>query len=220
MKRQRLCIHFPVVFLLILCFVSLDVNAVSGKSAKEEIMIERYPDEAIYQLENMKPGDIAYRTLTIKNNNKRDLFYTMELNNVGDPALYNELLLRIMYLDEVVFYGKLKDYEGVVDRPLTAQAEEIIEFDLKFPEELGNEYQGLTAAFRFEFTARTADDESLISTIAKGEGDSLSNPGKGIGSVLPKTATHIFTYLFIGFLLLIIGGLISYLNERKRRLQA
>ncbi|MCG5104016.1 hypothetical protein [Oceanobacillus alkalisoli] len=217
--KRRLFIHVPVVFLLTLCFWTFEVNPVSGNTATKEVSIERYPDEVLFQLENMKPGDAAYRTLAIKNIHNQDITYTMELHNAGDPTLYDALLLRVMYLDEVIFYGKLKDYEGIVERPLKSHTEETIEFGLEFPQELGNEYQGLNAAFHLEFTAKAIIEESVGAATLKGEGKPQFSNGKGVGFPLPRTATHLFTYLLIGLFLLFIGGIIGYSNKRKKRLQ-
>ena len=56
----------------------------------------------------------------------------MELTNEGDTKLYNELVLRIIYMNEIVFHGELEDYDGVMDCPLASMTEEGINFDLKF----------------------------------------------------------------------------------------
>lgn len=220
MKTRKRIVYIIALFSFLFSYFYFIPNIVGAESIEDEVVIDRYPEEAIFKLENMKPGDTAYRTLIIQNNHDRDLLYTMQLVNLGEEKLYNELLLRITYKDEIVFYGKLKDYTGVIDRPLSSNTEELVEFDLKFPEELGNEYQGLLAEFLLEFTARAASDSGIVGGVATGSGNPISgadgNGSSGItGGILPQTATSIFTYLLIGGVLLIIGGTASYLSKKK-----
>lgn len=213
MERRKNIIYGLVLWSFLLSLlVSLPCQA---SADSDEVVIERYPDEAIFRLENMKPGDFAYRTLTIQNNHDRNIIYTMQLENQGDITLYNELLLQITFMDEIVFYGKLKDYKGINDRLLIAETEEMVKFELKFPEELGNEYQGLRAEFILDFTARAADESGTVAGVIT----ELSNPIKGtngLGGKLPATATNTVLYLIMGISLVVLGGIVSRLSGRKR----
>lgn len=221
MKRRKSIVFIIALFsFLFFIFQVLPSNALA-ENPKDKIVIDHYPQEELFQVGNTKPGDYAYRTLLIQNNNDEDILYTMQLRNDGDQMLFNELILQITYLDELVFDGKLKDYDGVIDRPLTSKTEEVLGFELKFPEELGNEFQGKTAEFTLEFNARAASDSGLVGGIATGSGNPISgadgngSSGTTKGGILPQTATNIFTYLLIGGGLLIIGGTVSYLSKKK-----
>lgn len=214
MERRRKPLYGLALFSFLLVLFYFSPNEIDADSKEDEVVIDRYPDEAIFRLENMKPGDFAYRTLTVQNNQGRDLLYTMKLENAGEPKLYNELLLQVNFDSETVFNGKLKDYKGIKDRSLHTKSEEILEFYLKFPEELGNEYQGLRADFIIDFTAKAGDDTGIVAGVVTENG----NPIKGMngsGGKLPITATNIFTYLLIGIFLIIAGGIASRLTGRK-----
>lgn len=183
---------------------------VMAENAEDTIVIDRYPKEELFNIGNTKPGDYAYRPLLMQNNNDVDILYSIQMRNDGDEKLFNELLLQVTDSDGTIFDGKLKDFEGFIDRPLDAQSEETIDFKLKFPEELGNEYQGLIAEFVLVFHAKAASDIGL----AKGAVNAGSS-GLVQGGTLPQTATNMFTYLVVGALLLLIGGAVNYLNSKK-----
>lgn len=215
MERQRKPLYGLALFSFLLFLFCFSPNEVDADSKENEVVIDRYPDEAIFSLENMKPGDFAYRTLTVQNNQDLDLLYTMKLENTGELKLYNELLLQVSFDDETVFNGKLKDYQGMNDRLLHARSEEILEFYLKFPEELGNEYQGLRADFIIDFTAKAGDDSGIVAGVVTENGNPIKGIG-GSGGKLPSTATNIFTYLLTGIFLIIAGGAASRLTGRKK----
>lgn len=207
MKRRKRLLYITALFsFLFFSFYLLPHSA--GAEVDDEVVIDRYPQEELFKVENTKPGDHAYRSLLIQNNNNLDIFYTMQLRNDGDLKLFNELLLQITVLDEIIFDGKLKDFDGFMDRPLDTQSEETIGFNLKFPEELGNDFQGLRADFVLVFNARAAESSGLVTP--------LSTEGKG--GMLPRTATNILSYLLIGGLLLTIGGIASYLSRKNKQI--
>lgn len=219
MDKWKRIFHIVVIFSL---FFSLFPMTIHAETTEEEIVtIERYPAEELFNLTNLKPGDYAYRTLTIHNPHDRDIMYTIDVANLGDTFLFDELLLKITKDEEFIYDGKLKDYEGATEQPLAAQGEETIGFEVKFPEELGNEYQGKIAKFHLGITARAVAEERLVEGLIRGGGkpivatrdkedEKLIAGIHGAGSVLPKTATNIYTFLGIGILLLLIGSAVRY----------
>lgn len=221
MKRRKSIVFIIALFSILFFIIQIIPSIALAEIPEDQIVIDQYPQEELFQVGNTKPGDSAYRTLLIQNNNDEDILYTMQLRNDGDQMFFNELILQITYLDKLIFDGKLKDYDGEIDRPLTAKTEEILGFELKFPEELGNEFQGKRADFTLVFNARVASDSGLVGGIATGSGNPIigadgdGSSGTAKGGILPRTATNIFTYLLIGGGLLIIGGTVSYLSKKK-----
>jgi len=213
-----------MIFLGALCSLlilssSFFPNQVDGQESEnsryEEIQLDRYPVEAVFNVDNAKPGDYATRIITVQNLHEFDVHYNVEVINVGAEKLFNEILLRLMHKEEIVFDGKLKDYQGVVDRLIPTNSEEVVEFYLKIPEELGNEFQGVQADFVIEFSAERAEEDTAISSIAGGNGMLWDDSG----SVLPRTASPIFTFIIIGMILSLIGGILLYVNYRNKQFQ-
>lgn len=53
---------------------------------------------------------------------------------------------------ETIFIGKISEFEKLNGRDLASGKTEQLEFTVKFPEELGNDYQGLMTHLNWIFT--------------------------------------------------------------------
>ncbi len=153
MNLLKMLLTFILLFLIMASF-SIKVNA----DTRKELDIETLPDSYLFNLSNLKPGDLAIQKLTIQNIGKRDFTYntTAEFKG-GDEKLYNEFLLKVSDSNRILHDGKLKDFTGLAPRFLKSMNEEDLMFELEFPYELGNEFQGLGFEVEFKFIVEGYD---------------------------------------------------------------
>jgi len=163
----------PVLLLISgICIFPITSVFADGKNDtdKNDINISISPKDTLFEISNMKPGDWAPRTLTVENSGSKDFVYQMQLQNSGDKKLFNELLLEIKAGDKELYQGKMAAFKSLPASKLTSGAEENLDITIRFPEHLGNDFQGLTSAFVLTFTAEGRDYPG------NGGGD---NPGDG-----------------------------------------
>ncbi|WP_049887910.1 TasA family protein [Oceanobacillus massiliensis] len=181
-----------------------------------EIDISLSPSDVLFDITNMKPGDWAPRTIIVQNSGILDFSYQMELRNDGSQKLFNELMMEITDVEGELYNGKLAEFDVLPIRDIEAGKEEELTITIRFPEHLGNEFQGTNSAFAFLFTAEGAEqadssdkDEQIV------EGAVSGGDGSSGGLSLPETATNIFNVLILGGIFLVIGFLILLLNRRR-----
>lgn len=139
-------------------FLLLMTPQISQAEDTKQIDIGTEPNEYLFNLSNLKPGDQASRILTIQNRGQRDFtYYTKAEFKGGDEKLYNEFLLKISDSNGILHQGKLKDFKSLAPRFLKSMNEEDLKFELEFPFELGNEFQGLGFEVEFIFTVEDMD---------------------------------------------------------------
>ncbi|NBJ69578.1 MULTISPECIES: LPXTG cell wall anchor domain-containing protein [Clostridia] len=207
---------YIAVSLLVALFLSLS-GLITKIYAEEEIAFDVVPDDVLFDVYNMKPGDWAPRTVTIKNQGNDTLQYNMKVESQGGINLYNELYLEVTEEDRALYNGRLKDFISMEPRTLAPNSKDEITMTVRFPKELGNEYQGRETNFSIIFTVEgdgnTNEEQSIIGKV----GTDLND----VGPKLPNTATDMFLYILLGFILVGIGGffiLISYkVKNTKRR---
>jgi LPXTG-motif cell wall-anchored protein len=202
-------------------------------SASDELIdIEASPDKVLFSIDNLKPGDWAERKLIIQNRGTNDFTYNTEaIFKKGSKKLYDEFLLKVNDSNQSLYNGKLKDFSGLNPRFLRTLNQEDLLFTVEFPSELGNEYQGLAFEVEFRFIAEeqingnpdpdpdpetppSDDNENIEPERPIGEDDLESDPVDG--QVLPSTATNMYNFVFLGFILLLLGiGLHFYQLRQK-----
>lgn len=127
-------------------------SMISASAAENEIDIETIPDRYTFNISKMIPGDWASRTLTIQNRGKKDFNYYAEAKFLdGSTKLYNVFSLKVWDSQGILFDGKLNEFGGHNPRFLKSSSQEDLKFEVKFPYELGNEYQGLSFKFEIRF---------------------------------------------------------------------
>jgi len=181
---------------------------------KNDIDIILTPKDTLFDISNMKPGDWAPRTITVKNGNK-DFDYQMQVQNNGDNKLFNELLLEIKANGQELYLGKLAAFKSLPARKLTSGTEENLDITIRFPEHLGNDFQGLQSAFAFTFTAE-GKDSTPVQAMTLGQIDSGGPTSAGFS--LPATSTNIFNLMLFGTVL-VAGGIVLMIIRHYRRMK-
>ena len=186
--------------------------------AEEKLSIEVLPDKELFDVSNMKPGDWAPRSTTIRNSGEVSFEYTTSVKPDSESLkLYNELLLEVRGADEELYNGRLSEFSGFSPRALSPNEKEELKYTVRFPEHLGNDFQGLDAKFTIYYTAEAEESnesgvEAVTGTIESGEGSG--------GGILPNTATNMFAFILIGTLLISIGSIVSLLVLYNKKSKA
>jgi hypothetical protein len=218
MKRKKIILSLIVVLL-----IGFSPFLANTAAADNRISLEVLPEDILFQVENMKPGDWAPRTTIVQNNGQEAFFYSMYIESEGTDKLFNELLLEITVSEIALYNGKLADFKNLEERNLEPGEAEELEVTIRFPEELGNDFQGLNSVFSFIFMADSQIDDTSVevggfvgsdddSSISGGAGSSTG----GGGGVLPDTATNIFLFLILGAVILVNGILLYTYNKRRK----
>ncbi len=215
MKRlKKTLVLAATVALMIGTFFLPDRHVYGSENATSEIDIGIKPSRYLFHIKDMKPGDWVPRTMIVQNNGLKDFNYYIKLENTSESVkLYNELLLEISDEDGEIYSGKLADLHELPPRSLASSSEEKLGFTIRFPEHLGNEYQGLDARFTIKFTA---EGEGNLTDEASSQGLVGRNGSPSGGSPLPDTATSMFTLLLIGGIFLLVGGILLLYQKLKR----
>lgn len=208
--RKRFLISSLIILLCTFVpwsFVSA-ANANTANDEQQEIDIQLSPNNYLFQVPNIKPGDWAPRSLTILNNGRQDFTYAVELQNtIEDTKLFDALIIKVMDGNKELYSGNLSSF-NLPARDLAAGEQEALDIIVYFPEHLGNEFQGLAAEFVLTVTAEGEEDQQDVISV-----DSNVGNGDGNGAILPDTATSIFTLLLIGTILLSVGGVILCIKK-------
>ncbi|WP_342508602.1 TasA family protein [Sporosarcina sp. FSL K6-2383] len=186
---------------------------VENDAAETDLEISLSPKDTLFDITNMKPGDWAPRTITVQNSGSKDFVYHMQLQNSGEVKLFNELLLEIKVGDIELYTGKLAALKSLPERKLTSGTEENLNITIRFPEHLGNDFQGLESAFVFAFTAE-GKDNAAAQAMTKVQIDSGVLATTGFG--LPGKSSNIVTLMFLGSIL-VTGGIVLLIIRRYRR---
>lgn len=209
---------FPFLLLIsVICFypvTSVFAN-VDNEETENDVVISLSPEGNLFDISNMKPGDWAPRTITVQNSGNKDFVYHMQVQNSGEKKLFNELMLEIKAGDTELYQGKLVTFKSLPERKLTSSTEENLDITIRFPEHLGNDFQGLTSAFVFSFTAE-GKDSTVVQAMTKGQVASVSTTSAE--SSLPNTTSNIFNLILFGTLL-VAGGIVWMIIRHYRRMK-
>jgi len=209
---------FPC-FLLIggICFSPISSVSADGENGTDnnDIGLSISPKDTLFDISNMKPGDWAHRTITVENSGSKDFVYQMQLQNSGEKKLFNELLLEIKADDKELYQGKLAAFKSLPATKLISGTEENLDITIRFPEHLGNDFQGLRSAFAFTFTAE-GKDSTPVQAVTLGQIDSGGPTSAGFS--LPATSTNIFNLMFLGTAF-VAGGIVLMIIRHYRRMK-
>jgi hypothetical protein len=199
---SKLNYSYLIALLAFVLILMLPLEKTLAQVNNGEIDIATSPEKVLFDLTNLKPGDWAERTLTIQNKGKQDFKYlTSSRLKEGSEKLYNELLLTISDKEKVLFDGKMKEFSKLDPRTITKNESEELLFKVVFPEELGNEFQGLESVVEFKFYV----DGTLGGVLPVD------------GPKLPNTSTDMFNLILAGAALLLTSTIIQFVLMLRRK---
>lgn len=203
MKYLRWLSIASIYYLLMFMVLFVPLGSTIASEDVMEIDIITTPEKVLFDVENMKPGDWAERVLEISNGGKEDFNYIISSKlKSGDKKLYNELKLTITSEDDKeLFNGTLGQFNKLDPREIKTTDKEKLTFQVNFPAELGNEFQGLTCEVEFKIYA-----EGTFGGIIPAEN----------GIKLPNTATDTMNIIIVGGTLLLIGVIVLLMYRVKK----
>ncbi|WLD91511.1 TasA family protein [Alkalihalobacillus sp. AL-G] len=174
MKLKKMWIVLYSLLALTLVIFS-PIGSTGADESSPVIDIAASPSGVLFDVSNIKPGDVMNRKVSIQNKGNKDFTYTTKADfKSGSDLLYNQLELHIQDENGSLYDGKLSEFKGFDPRSLAQKTQEDITFSVEFPWESGNEFQGLATKFTIEFSAE--------GVIPPGNGEPPTNDGD-----LPKT---------------------------------
>jgi hypothetical protein len=151
-KRYRSA--FIAAYLLII--VTGVIWHASGVSAQDTIKLTvNSHTTSTATMSNMKPGDEMRSEYTIINKGHEGFNYFVDFKFIsGDVELYDILQMTLQKEGVTIYSGMMSEAPGRVTIGSLAGGEQsIIQMDVIFPWEAGNEYQGKATTVAFEFSA-------------------------------------------------------------------
>ncbi|WP_419882267.1 TasA family protein [Peribacillus sp. B-H-3] len=242
MHNKRLLAK-PVLLIAALLVIYSFIYPSVSEASEQEIDIETNPNQFLFKVGNLKPGDWMPREITISNEGKRDFnYYSFVEKKHSEKELFENLTLSVQDKNNHFLYkGKLADFKGFPPRFLKSGQSETLKYTVKMPEELGNEFQGSAAEALFKFYAEEPDssvtpppsDNNDPGAPQHQPGNTPDNSGSipeqpqnldtkhadhnQTGEKLPDTASDTYNILLAGVFLTISGGTLLILQKRKKR---
>ncbi|SEU09580.1 LPXTG-motif cell wall anchor domain-containing protein [Salinibacillus kushneri] len=203
-----------IVLLFMLTYSVNTVFSATNSDSSIEVDIETTTNDYLFNIDNMKPGDWAPRTTTVRNLGIRDFEYKIIVEyDSGSRELFDLLRLDIHAGDKELYKGKLANLE-LEPRDLANGSEEDLEFTLRFPTDAGNEFQGLDTQFTITFVAENFDSVEVEGSVDGEDDGAISDNVQG-ASLLPKTGEDLLKFLIVGFITLSIGAGIVFYQRKK-----
>ncbi|TDQ42065.1 LPXTG cell wall anchor domain-containing protein [Aureibacillus halotolerans] len=136
-------------------------------AALQEVDIGLLPEQRLYFLKNLKPGDTAVKTLKVNNQGRRAFTYQAyaeypENLEGASNSFYRQLEITVVDDSERVLYtGALAEFDHFRRaRSLRAGSSEELTFKVHFPWESGNEFQGKKTGVNLTFYAEGFDPDN------------------------------------------------------------
>ncbi|MET3684201.1 LPXTG-motif cell wall-anchored protein [Alkalibacillus flavidus] len=200
--------------LLIIVCLMLSV----GDLHADEDLISVTPESVLFDIDQLKPGDYMTDTIAVQNETDQPLSVEVGSNFIsGSDKLYNQFRLTVSNDDgEVVFDGRLADFDGVEGFAVNASESSDYTLRVLFPESSDNAYQGLRVKFNLTFAttiddgeaSNPPDDDEVLPTT----GDDTSD------RTLPQTGETIpYAFYILGGLSMLTG--IALFVWRRKRIQ-
>ncbi|WP_053217225.1 TasA family protein [Virgibacillus senegalensis] len=215
MKNKARLLFTSACALVVFIMVFSTVGYHKSFASSNEIDIETLPKDILFDVDNMKPGDWATRTYTIQNQGTMDMDYYLSAQfKSGSEKLYKALRLQVKDGEKSLYSGSLADFTELEKRSLTASNQEKLTFTVQFPEELGNDFQGLVSDFSINVSAEGTPPVGAAPDNGSSESD---RTGASEGKGLPDTATHMYNLLIAGTALFLAGAGVYLYSRRSRK---
>ncbi|MEG9296067.1 TasA family protein [Mangrovibacillus sp. Mu-81] len=193
---------FCILIISMFMFSPDTYQAEENSKEQKEVDISISPSPVLFHLTNVKPGDKISREITISNKGKQDFRYLFSNTFLkGSEKFYNELILEISDGKAILAEGKVKDFKKLDLRALESSSSETLQISIEIPYELGNEFQGLSTEFQFNF-------------LVEGSNGAVTPVDNG-GGILPDTGTDYYKFLLMGMVLFISGFSLYMVTGRK-----
>lgn len=190
--KWKIVTFYSLAMLMLIVFIP--IGSTGADENKDTVIVDLVtkPTKVLFDIHNLKPGDVMQRTFSIENGGNVDVYYKTKAEFMdGSKELYNQLLLQVTDGEHILYDGALSNFTGFDERELTLSNIEQFIFMVEFPYKSGNEFQGLATQFQIIISA------------------DLTPGGSGIpssGSRLPNTSIiHPIIFLLTGLLLFAIG---------------
>jgi len=147
------------------------------------------PEERLFEVANMAPGDYVERQIIVKNIGQRGFSYTLSaVLHIGDK-LFNVFTISIKNKEgHTLYQGNLRELDDLHLGALETSEEEPLLIEVVFPGQYGNEYQGESIYASLLFKAMDQrDDEGDDDFDSHGNG---GNGGNGEGGTPPTEETE------------------------------
>ncbi|MBU7005672.1 hypothetical protein [Phosphitispora fastidiosa] len=158
LKATKYIKYVLTVFLVIFIFYAVfmqDEGLVVAVETDSDLSITTSPSSGFISAPNMAPGQQAAAPLTVKNEGNLDFSYDIEVVMENGSEMYYSVLDLVIKdsAQNVLYNGKLKDLNDLVLGVLGAGGTDVFDFQVGFPAECGNEYQGLSTGVTFVLNA-------------------------------------------------------------------
>ena len=153
MKKKYHSVFIAAYVLIILVGVIWHAGGVSAQDTIKLTVNSHTTSTAT--MNNMKPGDEMSSEYTIINDGTEGFDYFVDFKFIsGDVELYNILQMTLEKEGVIIYSGVMSEAAGRVTIGSLAGGEKsVIQMDVTFPWEAGNEYQGKATTVAFEFSA-------------------------------------------------------------------
>lgn len=234
MKRKKI-LYIVVVYCVVALIIGVTASMEQVRAEeRKEIDLSLTPKDVLFDVSNMKPGDWTERSIRVNNEGTAKFLYTLSAEFAdGSKKLYEALTLEVKDKERVLYKGSLGGFTKLAGRILSAGQSEQLIYTVRFPEEFGNEYQGLGTKVKFVFYAEAdgsnagtpenpnGNTSNTGTTDKPGGVTSVDNSSTNVSNLnmnyglLPRTGTHYMNTILIGIGLILIG-LFVYKKRAKR----
>ncbi|MDQ0158071.1 LPXTG cell wall anchor domain-containing protein [Alkalibacillus salilacus] len=177
------------------------------------------PDDVIFEVDQLKPGDYMTETVRVENHHEAPLVVTGDAKYLhGSNYIYEQLDLTVKNdQQKVIYQGSLANFIESEMVTLDVEDEEELLFHVEFPMESDNSYQGLNVGVQLSFSAQI---EENAESVASDEDRLLPFTGGSLpGGLLPQTGETIpYLYYVIGTLLVSSGICLLLWHKRLKQM--
>lgn len=188
MKKKYRSTFIVAYILIILVGVIWHTGGVSAENTIKLTVNSRTTNTAA--MSNMQPGDEMSSTYTIINDGNEPFDYFVDFKFIsGDQELYNVLHMVLQKEGVTLYSGAMSDAAGrVAIGSLAGGGQSILQMDVVFPWEVGNEFQGKATTVAFEFSASGQPEPSTKPSSAPETPTPTSVPPTPVVTAPPGTA--------------------------------